>query len=284
MRRLLAGIAVICPLSFVANGAAQTEEARPSKPKAPNPLTAAKEAGPQMEVSKSRALLLAGVRTHLDTLAAQVDRMDPGRRAAAMKLSNAIVSRFRPGTTLPVIVVCTGNSRRSIMGAAFGNASATNEGLNDIRFYSGGTEPSSFNTRTVSTLRSVGFEIAETGELVTAGAVGIANPIYLLSWGRSKQPVASVLGVKEFSKPYSHSENPQSGFIAVVVCDRADAQCPIVAGAVERISMPFADPKSADGTPSEAITYAASRDAIGTAMLFALSEARRRLESSRKTR
>ena len=62
-----------------------------------------------------------------------------------------------------------------------------------------------------------------------------------------------------------------------MVCDEADAGCPIVPGAAMRISMPFPDPKTADDTPREGEQYAATRDALGRIMLATLSEASDRI-------
>jgi arsenate reductase len=37
-----------------------------------------------------------------------------------------------------------------------------------------------------------------------------------------------------------------------MTCSEADKNCPIVLGALDRISLPYNDPKEADGTPEEA--------------------------------
>ena len=76
----------------------------------------------------------------------------------------------------------------------------------------------------------------------------------------------------EFSKVYSDRSNPQTGFAALMVCDEANAACPVVSGAELRLPMPFADPKAADDTPDEIARYAATHDAFGRLMMGVLAE------------
>ena len=58
-----------------------------------------------------------------------------------------------------------------------------------------------------------------------------------------------------------------------MVCDEANAACPVVSGAELRLPMPFADPKAADDTPDgDRRCYAATRDAFGRLMMGVLAE------------
>lgn len=179
-----------------------------------------------------------------------------------------LVANYQSGRPTEIIVVCTGNSRRSILGSTWGNISAAYAGLPEVRCYSGGTAPSAFNPRTITTLKAIGVQIEPTGELAPAGA---DNRIYRVQWG---EPYFT----KEFSKKYNDPSNPQRQFAALLVCNEADASCPTVAGASKRISLPFADPKEFDGTPAESAKYAERRDEIGRFFLRAFLEARARLD------
>ena len=78
---------------------------------------------------------------------------------ATLDYFNVIVEQYQQGKELSIILVCTGNSRRSMMGAAMGNASAAYHGFSDLRFYSGGTTPSAFNSRSIRALKEIGFKI-----------------------------------------------------------------------------------------------------------------------------
>jgi len=193
-----------------------------------------------------------------------------------LELVKEIVRRYIKGGKADLILVCTGNSRRSIMGAAMGNAAAAFYGLEGIRFFSGGTKPSAFNPRSITALKAVGFEIKETGEKAAKGLNGEENPCYKIRWGNDD----SCSNV-EFSKKYNDPFNPQKDFIAIMVCDEADMECPSVVGASARISLPFADPKEFDGTPMESAKYAERRDELGWFMLSTFKMVREALNKQK---
>ncbi len=210
---------------------------------------------------------------HLEGLAAPPEQIAEPYRSAGEKLADWIAGRYRPGELLPVVIVCTGNSRRSMLGAMMGNAAAAYHDLPEVRFFSAGTTPSAFNPRTVAALNAVGFAVEPTGDEAPRSSAELPNPRYRVHWG-----TAEGQGLVEFSKALGDAALPASGFAAVMVCDEADAGCPVVPGAACRISMPLPDPKAADDTPEEGARYAATRDALGRLMLAVLAESRRRTE------
>ena len=222
----------------------------------------------------SRIRLLPGLAEHAEGLADSFDRIGEAHRAAGETLADWIAENYKPGQPLRVIVVCTGNSRRSILGATMGNVAAAYYGMPEVRFHSGGTDPTAFNPRTIAALRQIGVEVEPTGEEAPRGEPETANPIYRVRWGQPGEPPMEAI---EFSKRYDDPSNPQEGFAALMVCDEADAGCPAVRGAALRLSMPFADPKSYDDTPEEAARYAERRDDIGRLMLWVMMQARDRL-------
>jgi hypothetical protein len=236
---------------------------------------------PEMErmvrdkIPSSRDNLFSKVRHHADLLTTQFDLIEERHRVAADDLVAWISTNYQPGKPLAVIVVCTGNSRRSIMGSTMGNIGAAYYGLPDIRFYSGGTTPSAFNPRTVATLTEIGVEVEPSGKEAPRGAAGDANPIYRVRLGNGLETL-------EFSKLYSDAQNPQSGFAAIMVCSQADADCPVVKGAGKRISSPYMDPKEYDGAAFESEKYAERRDDMGRLMFSVLMQVRRRLELDNK--
>ena len=142
----------------------------------------------------------------------------------------------------------------------------------EIRFHSGGTAPTAFNSRTVAALKAVGFEIEKTDKEAERGEPRTANPIYHVSWGDGFE-------THEFSKHYADKANPQSGFAALMVCSEADAGCPFVKGATLRLSMPYLDPKIYDDGAFESAKYAERRDDIGRLMLSVIAQARREIAS-----
>ncbi len=225
------------------------------------------------EVPESRRRLNPRVAAHADLLTTSFDLIDERHRAAGQKLADWIAANYRPGRPLHITVICTGNSRRSILGATMGNVAAAYYGLLDVHFHSGGTAPSAFNRRTVACLKEIGVEVEPTGKEAPRGEPKTANPIYTVRWG------SSGLETTEFSKTYHDAGNPREGFAALMVCGEADSACPFVKGAALRVSMPYLDPKIYDDGAYEAIKYAERRDDIGRLMLCVMMQVRNRLGS-----
>ena len=185
---------------------------------------------------------------------------------AAVRAVRAWIRQRRwQGQSANLIVVCTGNSRRSILGSTLGNIAASFHGDAGVRFFSGGTVPSAFNPRTIRALREIGVQIEEHSGLAPSGPAGELNSRYLVRWagGAADSNI-------EFSKRYDDATNPQQDFCAILVCTDADENCPVVSGASLRVSMPFEDPKEFDGLPGESAAYTERRDQIGRAMLTIL--------------
>ena len=155
----------------------------------------------------SRQLLFPGIAAHLETLATTLDTIAEPHHSAGRKLA-AWIAASNGGRS--IIVVCTGNSRRSLVGALMGQAAAAYYGLPQVRFFSGGTAPSAFNPRTIRALQAIGFEIEPVGEEAPRGEPSLPNPKYRIWWGVTGSGFESI----EFSKVYSDRSNPQSGFAA----------------------------------------------------------------------
>ncbi len=226
---------------------------------------------------ESRMRLLPKVREHADRLTASFDMIGETHRPAGQKLVEWIAKNYRPGEPLDVVVVCTGNSRRSIIGSTMGNMAAAYYGMPEIRFHSGGTAPTAFNSRTVKTLKEIGIEIEPTGKEAARGEPQTANPMYRVCWGSPGETGSQPMEATECSKHYDDPANPQKGFAALMVCSEADAACPLVKGAGLRVSMPYLDPKIYDGGAYETAKYAERRDDIGRLMLSVMMQARQRI-------
>ncbi|MBM3980978.1 MAG: hypothetical protein FJ304_11965 [Planctomycetes bacterium] len=224
---------------------------------------------------QSRADMNPKVRAHADLLTTQFDLIEEAHRKPAEELVEWIAKNYQLGKPLNVVVICTRNTRRSMLGATMGNVAAAYYGLPDVRFYSGGTDPDAFNPRSIAALKGIGIEIEPTGKDAPRGSGGGPNPEYRVTWGKG-------LEAREFSKKYSDAHNPATGFAAVMVCSEADTNCPIVKGAGARVAVPYLDPKAFDGAPFEAAKYAERRDDEGRFMLSVLMQARRRLELAGK--
>jgi len=221
-------------------------------------------------IPESRKSLNPRVAAHADLLTTSFDMIDETHREAGEKLVDWIVKNYKPGQPLHVTVICTGNSRRSILGATMGNIAAAYYGMREIRFHSGGTAPTAFNPRSVAALKEIGVEVESTGKEAPRGEPKTANPIFTVRWG-------SGMEATEFSKTYFDQANPQHGFAALMVCGEADAACPLVKGAAVRIPMPYLDPKIYDDGAYESLKYSERRDDIGRLMLCVMMQVRNRL-------
>jgi arsenate reductase (thioredoxin) len=233
--------------------------------------------GVEADAPESRRRLLPKIAAHADLLTTSFDLIDEPHRLAGEALADWIVANYKAGQSLHVTTVCTGNSRRSILGATMGNIAAAYYGFPEIRFHSGGTAPSAFNPRTITALREFGVEVEPTGDQAPRGEPATANPVYRVRWGDSGLPAFETI---EFSKVYSDASNPQAGFAALMVCGEADEGCPFVKGAALRVSMPYLDPKIYDGGAYEALKYAERRDDMGRLLMSVMMRARRRLGSN----
>jgi arsenate reductase len=260
-----------------------------------DPETFAKLAGPDARLDPSEARqaleadlpatrrrLLPPVAAHAEFLSTTFDMIDEPHRAAGEQLVAWIVARHQPGRALPITFVCTGNSRRSILGATMGNVAAAYYGLPEVRCYSGGTAPTAFNSRTVATLEAIGIAIEPMGREAARGEPETSNPIYRVRWGQAGVSGEPMLESTEFSKLYGDASNPQGGFAALMVCGEADASCPFVKGASSRVSMPYLDPKIYDGSAYESAKYAERRDDMGRLMMAVMMQARHRLAAAGK--
>jgi arsenate reductase len=165
-----------------------------------------------------------------------------------------------------------------------GNVAAAYYGLPEIRCYSGGTEPSAFNPRTMTALRAIGIQIEPQGNEAPRGVANAPNPIFRLRWGKSENSGEPALETIEFSKRYSDGHNPQRNFAALLVCGEAEEACPTIEGQSIRIPMRYLDPKMFDDSEYEAAKYAERRDDIGRLMLSVMMQARNRLAAQNESR
>ncbi|MBP3956941.1 hypothetical protein J8F10_16845 [Gemmata sp. G18] len=229
------------------------------------------------KIPQSRKDMNAKTRGHAELLTTQFDMIEEAHGKSGGELVDWVVKNYRADKPLSVVVICTGNTRRSMLGATMGNVAAAYYGFPNVRFYSGGTTPDAINPRTIATLKEIGIGIEPTGKEAPRGKSGVANPIYRVQWGKG-------LEINEFSKVYTDAHNPQDGFAALLVCSEAETACPRVTGAGTRIPVLYLDPKAFDGAPFESAKYAERRDDIGRLMLSVFMQARRRLELAEKVR
>ena len=180
------------------------------------------------------------------------------RKTQLEELSQYISNKQKNDQPTRLNVICTHNSRRSHIGQLWLSAAGLYYGKKEIHTYSGGTEATAFNNRSVAALQRAGFEIVTSDSTVE-------NPIYFATFGFSHSPL------KMFSKKYDHAENPQSEFAAIMVCSDADEGCPVILGAENRFALTFDDPKHFDNTNLESEKYDERVRQIGREMFYVMS-------------
>ncbi|NJN24753.1 MAG: protein-tyrosine-phosphatase [Cyclobacteriaceae bacterium] len=195
---------------------------------------------------------------YIATCVKDYNSIDEERKMQLKKLALYIKSKVDAGEEAKIIYICTHNSRRSHMSQLWGMVAADYYGIDGVSTYSGGTEATAFNERSVACLKRAGFQIVQKSEG--------ENPVYEVVFSDHK-PV-----VEAFSKKYSHKTNPHENFAAVMTCSHADKNCPTVAGASLRVAVPYEDPKVADNTPEESATYDERCKQIATEEFYLFSQ------------
>ena len=117
-----------------------------------------------------------------------------------------------------------------------------------------GTEATAMFPKVAETLAKQGFDILP---------LSIAeNPVYAVKFTKNEAPVVC------FSKTYDHAFNPKSNFAAILTCNSADENCPIVLGAEKRFPIKYDDPKAFDGTELMDTKYAERSLQIAAEMYY----------------
>jgi len=181
------------------------------------------------------------------------------RQKALKKVALFIRSKIQAKEEPQLTFICTHNSRRSHLSQIWAQTAAVYYDVPGIKTFSGGTEATACNERTVAALKRAGFDI-------TNSTPGLKNPVYLVRYGTSADPIHA------FSKIYSGEGNPKSNFVALMTCDTADKNCPVVEGSVLRVPIPYVDPKLSDGTEQEVATYDERSRQIAREMFFLMKQ------------
>lgn len=197
------------------------------------------------------------LKTYIQKITDKTSDISKERKSKLTQLAEYIRSRKESGESAKLTFICTHNSRRSHLCQIWSAVMAEYLGLDSIETYSGGTEATAFNPRAVAAIKRVGFKVEDPGG---------ENPRYGVYFDDENEPLIC------FSKTFDDSYNPQRDFAAVMTCTDADENCPFVPGAEKRFSIPYVDPKEADGTSQEAETYDERCRQIATEMYYLMSQ------------
>ena len=176
------------------------------------------------------------------------------RKNILQPLVEFIQNKISKNEEIRLNFICTHNSRRSHLSQIWAQTMASFFGVKNVFCYSGGTEATAMFPKVAETLTNQGFEILKLSET--------ENPVYAVKFAENEHAIIC------FSKKYDDDFNPKSNFAAILTCDSADENCPIVYGAEARIPIKYKDPKSSDGTPEMNETYFNRSLEIATELKF----------------
>lgn len=188
----------------------------------------------------------------------QEQLVSAARRAALQPLIDYVQAKVHAGAPVNLHFICTHNSRRSHLAQVWAQTAALYFHVPQVHCYSGGTEATALFAKVADTLSGQGFQVFQIADGT--------NPVYAIKSGDNTSPTIG------FSKTYDSPFNPTADFAAILTCTQADSDCPFIAGAEKRISLPFDDPKQADHSPDQDRVYAARSLEIAAALFYAFSK------------
>jgi protein-tyrosine-phosphatase len=213
--------------------------------------------------SPANTKLLPALRPYVNEVANELDKVPAERKVLLEKIATNVAARLKSGKAANLTFICTHNSRRSHMSQIWAETAAYYYGLDKVHSFSGGTETTACNCRTVTAMRRAGFDISDA----TKGD----NPLYLVHYAAGRPPI------RAYSKFYSANDNPKQDFIALMTCSVADKTCPLVKGATARYAIHYTDPRLCDDTPTETTAYNERCREIAREMFYIMSEVRREI-------
>jgi arsenate reductase len=214
----------------------------------------------------SSGQMFAGLRPYVNQVVSELGTIPADRKELLGEIAASISTQLEAGKAAQLTFICTHNSRRSHMSQIWAETAAYYYGLHNIHTFSGGTQATACNCRTIAAMRRVGFEIedATTGD----------NPIYLVRYA-SDRPA-----IRAYSKLYNADANPKKDFFALMTCSVADKSCPYVAGAIGRFAIHYADPRLCDDTPTETAAYNERCREIAREMFYVMAQVKKSQETA----
>ena len=183
------------------------------------------------------------------------------RKIVLQPLVDYVNSKISKKEEVRLNFICTHNSRRSHLSQIWAQTMAYYYQFENVFCYSGGTEATAMFPKVAETLANQGFEILKLSET--------ENPVYAVKFAENEHAVIC------FSKKYDDDFNPKSTFSAILTCDSADENCPIVYGAEAKIPIKYEDPKKSDGTAEMNETYFNRSLEIAVEMKFVFENLRK---------
>src|SRR5690349_10694865 len=131
--------------------------------------------------SESKANLLPALRPYVKEVAGELDRVSAERKVELNEIVASITAQLEADKPAQLTFICTHNSRRSHMSQIWAQTAACYYDLKQVHAYSGGTQATACNCRTITAMRTAGFDIKDA----TAGE----NPLYLVCYAKGRPPI-----------------------------------------------------------------------------------------------
>jgi len=175
-------------------------------------------------------------------------------------ISSFVQKKIDQGQIAELLYICKNNSKRSHFGQIWSKVAATYYGFTNVQTYSGGTEVTAFNPNAIKAIEAIGFKVKTI--------YNSPNPTYRIDFGDFDMVIQC------FSKKYDDPENPKKGFCVVTTYAEGDHICPHIEGTDIRISTPYNDFKTFDGTPRQHEMYLEGSKQMATECLYVFSQIR----------
>ena len=167
------------------------------------------------------------------------------RKELLVQISELVAQELQKNLDQHLVFICTHNSRRSHFAHVWCQIAMSHFNIANVSTWSGGTEITHCNPRTVAALRRAGLAIDEQAD----SAIETENPIYKIRYTAARNSIECS------SKIYNQPPNPADSFIALLCCSDVDKRCPVIEGAAHRFSLHYKDPKCSDDTDQEQVVY-----------------------------
>ena len=100
----------------------------------------------------------------VDSISQNLEDIDSARKLELNTLAAYITESLKADSIVKLTYICTHNSRRSHMAQLWSAVAAHYYGIKSVETYSGGTEATAFNPRSVACFKKQGFDITPLNE------------------------------------------------------------------------------------------------------------------------
>ena len=180
------------------------------------------------------------------------------RRFRLEAVADYIKEKKEGGEVPEVLFVGTNQSTRSIMTQAWAYAAAYYYGVDGVEFYSGGLRDDPIPANTITALERAGFIVYKVNEG--------GKSFYQIKYSYNLKPVVI------YPKKIDDRLNPPANFMAVIVCQNAAQNLPVVKGTYNRLELTFNDPLGYEGLDESKEEYDKTCRQIALEMFYLFSK------------